>query len=318
MPKEIPMTRHDASILFAALLAFLPACGGPTSTEEDEEQRAIPDAGAVSCQSEADADFCRRLGKQCALVKDADNCGVNRAVICGTCPAGEACGVVEANQCGPAPEEHSCVDHLDGDGDGLTDCEDEDCADHTDCTPPPSKSCSRQPDCGDIVNEMVTDVCLAGRCQAPGEATWSGEAITSQMSIRLVFGGALTGQTKPRSSVLRFVDSRRPDGSTLTCAQLQAIGNCHDMSTRSRIDTDPGVNQVFRSVYALDFSTCIGTECVFPNIFATVPRGQGFLLYGEAWYGSRELNNPTGQCASVFCAEGQAVQDGAKVQVIFR
>ena len=38
-----------------------------------------------------------------------------------------------------------------------------------------------------------------------------------------------------------------------------------------------------------------------------MPKGANFILYGEAWFGPRELNNPTGQCASYSCVEGQSV-----------
>ncbi|HEY3445976.1 MAG TPA: hypothetical protein VGK67_06395 [Myxococcales bacterium] len=315
------MTRRT-SILSTALVlaAALAGCGGPGAPEDGGKPTAIPDAGPVTaCEPESNADLCQRLVKHCGVVEASDNCGLERTLDCGTCPAGQACGVSERNQCGAEAKEASCVDRLDEDGDGLTDCDDPDCAAYSACAPRPARTCSRQSDCGDIVDEMVTDVCLEGRCQAPGTATWRGDAVTAQVSIRMVFGSALTGPSKPRSAVVRFVDSRRPDGSALTCAQLKAMDNCQDLSTRSRIDEEPGINQIFRSVYGLDFSTCSGTECVFPNLFATVPRGQGFLLYGEAWYGNRELNDPTGSCASVFCADGQGVDgESDQVQVTFR
>lgn len=310
-----------SAVLAAAALA---ACGGPddnANVDPDVEEQAIgvPDASVPACTPESDADFCAQQGKECGLFKGTDRCGGKRAVDCGSCGAGQVCGIEESNACGAEPHEAGCGDYLDDDGDGLTDCADTDCASFPACAPRPAVSCSRQSDCGDIVDEMVTDVCLAGTCQAPGAATSRGDAITAQVGIRLVFEASLTGTSKPRSAVVRFVDSRRPDGSSLTCADLKASGNCRDMQSRSRIDDDASVNQVFRTVYALDFSGCVGSECVFPGLFATLPRAQGMLLYGEAWYGPRELNDPTGQCAAVFCSEGQAVAaDGDKFQVTFQ
>ena len=305
MPRSGTASSSAIAIAFA-LAASQTACS--------TESTGAADSGL--CVPESAEELCQAQGKECQRVQATDRCGQDRDVHCGFCATGKTC---LAGVCQAETHETNCADAVDEDLDGLTDCADSDCATATVCAPRPNVPCARQRDCGDIVDEMVTDVCLGGYCKAPGAATYRGDAITAQVGIRLVFGGALTGQTKPRSSVVRFVDSRRPDGSSLSCTQLKAMGNCKDLTTRSRIDDDSSINQVFRSVYALDFSTCVGTECVFPSLFASVPQGTNFLLYGEAWYGARELNDPTGECASVYCSEGQAVDGGNDTfQVTFR
>ncbi|HEY3445975.1 MAG TPA: hypothetical protein VGK67_06390 [Myxococcales bacterium] len=295
-----------ASILFAAAISQT-ACGTPANGAGDAGGECIPESAA---------ELCGAANKDCQKIDATDRCGQDRRVDCGLCPSGKVC---KANVCGLETHEANCSDRLDEDGDGLTDCADSDCASASVCAPRPPVPCLRQSDCGNVVDEMVTDLCLSGYCKAPGAATYRGDAITSQVGIRLVFGGALTGATKPKTSVVRFVDSRRPDGSQVNCSLLKALGNCKDETTRSRIDDDPGINQIFRSAYALDFSACVGSECVFPSLFATVPQARNFLLYGEAWYGARDLNDPTGNCASVYCLEGQAIDGGNDTfQVTFR
>lgn len=296
-----------AIIVFAAALGLAACSTEPTGPGD-----------ASACVPESAEELCAAQGTECGRMDGpTDRCGQVREVHCGFCVAGKTCvdGRCKADQA----HEADCADAVDEDFDGLTDCADSDCSAAAQCQPRPPVPCAKQKDCGDIVDEVVTDVCLGGTCKAPGAATYRGDAITSQVGIRLVFGGSLTGQTKPRTAVVRFVDSRRPDGSQLTCSLLKAVGNCKDMATRSRIDDNAAINQVFRSVYALDFSTCAGTECVFPSLFASVPQGSNYLLYGEAWYGARELNNPTGECAALYCAEGQAVgADGGTFQLTFR
>ncbi len=80
---------------------------------------------ASSCTPESVSSFCTRLGKACGEVASADNCGVQRRYLCGTCPtgtcqsdntccsfetaqafcarmaiSGRACGVVSGMSCG--------------------------------------------------------------------------------------------------------------------------------------------------------------------------------------------------------------------------
>ncbi|MGC4122163.1 MAG: hypothetical protein QM765_47805 [Myxococcales bacterium] len=296
-------SRGTSRLVLLLLVAAFAACS--------TESTGSPDAAL--CEPESAEELCQAQGKDCQRIQATDRCGQDRDVHCGFCATGKTC---VSGVCTADTHETNCTDAVDSDADGMTDCADSDCATASACAPPPPKPCSRQSICGDIVDEMVTDVCLGGYCKAPGAATYRGDAITSQVGIRLVVGGTLTGSSKPQSAVVRFVDSRRPDGSTINCSQLQALGNCKDATTRSRIDDDPKVNQVFRSAYAFDFSSCVDSECVFPK-FALIPQGQSYVLYGEAWSGARELNDPTGTCVASYCLDGQTVDANKTFQIAF-
>jgi peptidoglycan/xylan/chitin deacetylase (PgdA/CDA1 family) len=55
----------------------------------------------ATCTPESDTTFCSRLGKNCGVVSQTDNCGVGRAVDCGTCTLPATCGGAgTANVCG--------------------------------------------------------------------------------------------------------------------------------------------------------------------------------------------------------------------------
>ncbi len=64
------------------------ACGGG----------GIPNVcGQGVCNPETDAAFCQRFSATCGVIANLDNCGVQRSVNCGSCPAGDACDA--AHQC---------------------------------------------------------------------------------------------------------------------------------------------------------------------------------------------------------------------------
>ena len=217
------------------------------------------------------------------------------------------------------PRETNCVNRADDDGDDLVDCADPDCATDTSCRPKPPKPCNRQSDCGYIVDELVTKCCLpkspvsdeppgALRCFAPGEAEYDGDPIDSSILFALVFDNAFAqSPSKPKTAVVRLLYPEKIDGSPLRCAEVLTL-NGTNQDTRSRLDENGELNQVFRSLYTLTWG---GSNTVFRNIIASVPRGQSFVLYGEAWYGERDLNNPTGNRAASFCREGMTVDESS-------
>ncbi|MCA3011230.1 MAG: hypothetical protein INH41_02400, partial [Myxococcaceae bacterium] len=96
---------------------------------------------ASTCTPESVTTFCTRLGKACGEVAAADNCGVMRRYLCGTCPngtcqadntccsfetpqgfcarmatAGKACGVVSGMSCGTARQEDCGTARCSADG----------------------------------------------------------------------------------------------------------------------------------------------------------------------------------------------------------
>ncbi|HCF60279.1 MAG TPA: hypothetical protein DFS52_20060 [Myxococcales bacterium] len=215
------------------------------------------------------------------------------------------------------PKEVNCVDKADNDGDGLVDCDDPDCATDNACRPKPPKPCSRQSDCGNIVDELVTKCCLnkspvgdepegALRCFAPGPAELDGAPKESNILFGLAFDSFASSPSKPKVALVRFLYPKKLDGSALTCQEVLGLNGATE-DTRSQLDENPALNQVFRSLYPLNWTS--GTT--FRNMIATVPQGKSFILYGEAWYGGRELNHPTGNRAATFCKDGVTIDDSS-------
>ena len=82
------------------------ACGVSRLVKSCGACTAPQTCGAVTpntcgCNTETDADFCRRLGKNCGPLTDVDVCGVTRSVAsCGACTSPQTCGAQLANVCG--------------------------------------------------------------------------------------------------------------------------------------------------------------------------------------------------------------------------
>ncbi len=195
-----------------------------------------------------------------------------------------------------------CHDAVDNDGDGLTDCDDPDCFADPGCQPPAPRRCTSQQNCGDIVNELVTPVCLGGTCQAPGPAHHQGNAIEANVLFDLFFGSQFS-LTPAKSAVVRFLLSKKVDGSPLTCAEAVTL-NGSDQPGRSQLDQNPAINQVFRMAYQIN---TLPGQTVVNNLLASVPKGSDFLLYTEAWSEGLSLHNPLGYRMAVDCLEGQKV-----------
>ena len=60
------------------------------------------------CIAETDIAYCGRLGKNCGTVSAADNCGVSRAVSCGSCPSGRVCSPGFVCGCQPETDQDYC------------------------------------------------------------------------------------------------------------------------------------------------------------------------------------------------------------------
>jgi hypothetical protein len=218
--------------------------------------------------------------------------------------------------------EANCVDYFDDDGDGLVDCDDPDCDNDESCRPITPKPCSSQLDCGNIVDEIVTRCCLskppesneaegALRCFAPGETDRTGKAMETSINFALVFDNTFAqSPNKPQTAVVRFIYPFKVDGSPLHCDEALTL-NGRTADKRSLLDQNPAINQVFRTLYPLTWG---GSNTVFRNMIASVPRGSSYILYGEAWYGIRENQNPTGNRAATYCREGVTIDAGSSGQ----
>jgi hypothetical protein len=137
---------------------------------------------------------------------------------------------------------------VDEDRDAKTDCDDTDCSGFLECKPVDPPSCARQRDCGDIVNEIVTNLCLDGRCVPPGPATLKNEPVTSNIFFDMTFKSPLTNEPRPQVVVIRLVYPETLDKEPLSCTEVigklsEGTKSCVDQSTRSVLDTNANVNQ---------------------------------------------------------------------------
>lgn len=214
-----------------------------------------------------------------------------------------------------------CSDLVDDDGDGLIDCDDPDCAENTVCLPPTGPSCSSQKDCGDIVEERVIRACLGEQCITPGPRDENGEALLIEGQLTTRFDprfSLMSEHAKPKSLIIRLVYPELTDGTPLTCEALKArAGTTHE--TRTQLEDDQELNQIFRSLMPLSWSGGGSGGQVF-HFPLEVPRGRGYLLYGEAWFGVRELNLPKGNLASSDCKvlpDLSTAPDGVELDLYF-
>ncbi len=230
------------------------------------------------------------------------------------------CGEEEQKQevdAGPPPVgEQNCVDEIDDDGDGKIDCDDDECAIDVACKPPEPLPCGNQKQCGDIVEEIVVNVCVDQKCVAPGPFhPRTGEAIEVSAIINFSFTGNIKILTnKPRSAIARLIHPKGADGTVLTCAELIAMSGS-TQAERSKLDNTTNLNFVYRNLIPLEWTSGDNTFS-FPS---SVPRGK-VILFGEAWFGQRELSQPTGSRASVYCKENvdlETLAAGGAIDYVF-
>lgn len=195
-----------------------------------------------------------------------------------------------------------CGNQDDDDGDGLYDCADPDCREDPSCDAPPPKPCDAQQVCGNIVDQLVTPVCVDQKCVPPGPSDARGKPLDVEVVFTLVLKAPFGLGTLPRSSVIRLVYPRRVDGSALSCAELLEL-NGGELQTRDRLDADRTINQVFRALYPLPSKGAASGDVVHTTTGWFVPKAKGLLLYGEVWSGERQLNHPTGVRLSRACSD---------------
>jgi hypothetical protein len=171
--------------------------------------------------------------------------------------------------------------------------------------------CGRQSECGDPVAGGVVGVCVRAHCRAPGPLV--------SIDFDNSFGPSFTqAGSQPQVQMTRLIFGNYVDGTPVTCADLTARSGA-TQATRANLDTDPQINQAYRSLTVLSWSGTAQGWVLF-RIFDDVPRADGYVLWAEAWYGGREQNQPTGSRAAFYCAENidlLAVPDGTKIPVVF-
>ena len=284
-------------------------------------------ADGRACGAPEDCVSGRCASGLCVSCSDGLTNGLETDVDCGgdcdPCRQGSACQAhadcVSRTCIGLVCEAPTCTDAVLNANETDVDCGGADCPrcpagksclGHGDCEPGACwdglcavAECHEQRDCGDIVQQLETELCLEKRCEPACEIDpATGKTRQTALVAELRFAGAFVTGTKPRSAVLRFVDPHKLDGSRVTCAQLVTLHGA-TQATRNVLDYDSGLNLIYRNLFTLDWLSQAGST-VF-DLPINVPRAEEAILWGEVWYGSvaGELN-PTGNLGAYDCIEG--------------
>lgn len=172
--------------------------------------------------------------------------------------------------------------------------------------------CSSQAECGDPIANWVANVCVGSHCRATAPTLVN---VTFESYYDQSFSQA---GARPQVQLTRLLLSTRVDGSPLTCADVLAKSGS-TQATRDQLDKDPEINQAFRNLTVLTWSGSTQGQTLF-RLYYDAPRAPGLLVLGEAWYGPRDGNYPTGGRASVYCAERIDLTASAtpKVPILFK
>jgi hypothetical protein len=136
----------------------------------------------VRCDPETDQAFCARLGKNCEMVMEADNCGVLRGANCGTCAGGMGCvdSVCKTPVCSSFIYSSAAYPPFSLAG----------TADFAIATSSAGETIlygqSAQPDCAMAVTYLADEI-------TPGSRTYTSRSITSWLDAHGIVGQALTG-----------------------------------------------------------------------------------------------------------------------------
>lgn len=164
-------------------------------------------------------------------------------------------------------------------------------------------TCTSQVECGDPIENKVVNICQGGHCRLPGLPDGTGVLQTVEVVFESLYAASFSQPgNRPMTQVTRLIWGQHTDGTPVTCADVKPRAGA-TQATRNQLDSDPAINQSYRELYVLVWSGTSAGQTRF-RVFGTVPRAANLIAYGEAWYGVREQQNPTGQRASVVCVEG--------------
>lgn len=206
--------------------------------------------------------------------------------------------------CSAEPKREICFDGIDNDGNGLTDCEDRDCAGQMGCEPPDygscpkcSQACTVQSACVvSYQNDRPIPLCVNGFCTATEKFI--------QPRVELDTRSTWAGVTiSPRSAATRFIKKVANDGSAVDCARVAMLAA--DRNNSSSIEQS-GV----LVVQGLDV-----TRVTNPQLgqgvslaFVNTQTGGDYLIWEEFWggYPDSATGLPTGRRLGYGCFEDPA------------
>ena len=213
--------------------------------------------------------------------------------------------VVSFVDCSAEPKREVCGDGIDNDGNGLTDCQDRDCAGQVGCEPPNygscpkcSQACTVQSACvGNFTTDRPIPLCINGVCTAVEQFV--------QPRFELNTATNWSGLTlSPRSASTRFIKKKANDGSAVDCARVFSIAsdrNAPNAIEQSNVLVIQGIDVTRVTNPMLGQGLSLS--------FVNTQTGGDYLIWEEFWGGFPDSTTglPTGRRFGYGCFEDPAL-----------
>jgi hypothetical protein len=221
---------------------------------------------------------------------------VRRLLVAGLALAALGCST-------PAPRE-ICGNGLDDDHNGLTDCDDPDCAGQAACYWGPcdkcGKPCTTQPQClaQGYSYDAPLPYCVAGKC----------EQRNTYVEVNLQFNTtAWQSLANPGSLALKFISKQAVDGSAVSCATVAAAAPGKTAAEAGQIEASGKFQELGFDVR----KRANGTNFA-PNFIVNLMKlgtGADYLIWVEAWGGGQDPDTklPQGTRLGTACYESAAL-----------
>lgn len=176
-----------------------------------------------------------------------------------------------------------CANGLDDDKNGLTDCDDPDCAGQNNCPvlywgpcAKCGKACTTQSGCVDqgFSYDAPLPFCLDARCQQ----------LTGYVEVGMQFDTtAWTGAQNPGAVALRFISKKAVDGSAVTCGTVAAAAPGTTAADAAQIETSGKFQEL-----GFDVRKPNNNSSFAPNFNVSLVKvgiGSDYLIWVEVWGG---------------------------------
>lgn len=214
------------------------------------------------------------------------------------------CGSSGSGETSYGQGEKNCLDGVDNDQNGLTDCADPMCDKDPACITK-RVPCTQQEGelykggCGDIVELWNIPACIDKFCTQPADVGTDGKPQTTSVQ----FDVTLVGFSDAQSMVVRFLLPTTIDGKTLTCDDLiTRSGGAHAVEAdRRRLEDDPTLNMTYRRFISISSSETRLSWRDDRVIRANDP----VIFWAEAWFGGpyEGQSVPSGNRAAFWCRD---------------
>ena len=204
---------------------------------------------------------------------------------------------------GGAPSSELCDNGIDDDANGQIDCLDAGCAADESCRIGGNECSAQIPDCEGDLNGSINQICAGGTCAAAGPIQPDATLRRGNVIVQNQLDGVRPDLV--RSFLVRVYHPSRPDGSTLTCADLAAMADREDPAQVNVIlRVTGGVSQQGATIAAPAFGAPVSEE------------GQPFLVHTTFYSADRDTltAEPRGEFVGLGCEQGVVIPEGEYVQ----